>query len=123
MTRHSAYAVRWVRRRGLGAILVLAGMAGMGVVSARSADAPAVVVGGSADVQVGDKPAVSVGDTVSSGDVIVSGSSNVFINGKPAVTAGDKTSCGGVVIGGSSNVFVNGKPLASSGDVAAACPD
>ncbi|MGI9464816.1 MAG: PAAR domain-containing protein, partial [Aestuariivirgaceae bacterium] len=49
------------------------------------------------------------------------GSSNVFINGKPAVTAGDKTSCGGVVVGGNSSVIVNGKPLAGAGSTTSGC--
>jgi uncharacterized Zn-binding protein involved in type VI secretion len=53
---------------------------------------------------------------------VAGGSKNVFINGKPAVTTGDKSGCGGIVIGGGSNVFINGKPVARAGDTTTGCP-
>ncbi len=84
--------------------------------------APGVITEGSSDTQVGGQAAARRGDATSDpGVALEGGSPNVYINGRPAVTLGDRTGCGGVAVGGSSNVFINGKPVARAGDLTSGC--
>src|SRR6202011_5092155 len=85
--------------------------------------APGVITKGSGDTSIGGQAAARSGDATSEpGVALEGGSPNVFINGRPAVTVGDKTGCGGIAVGGSSNVFINGKPVARAGDLTTGCP-
>ena len=85
--------------------------------------APGVITNGSADTAIGGQAAARAGDATSdAGAAVEGGSPNVFINGRPAVTVGDKTGCGGIAVGGASNVFINGKPVARAGDLTTGCP-
>jgi uncharacterized Zn-binding protein involved in type VI secretion len=84
--------------------------------------APGVITEGSTDTLIGGQAAARRGDATSDpGVALEGGSPNVFINGRPAVTLGDRTGCGGVAVGGSSNVFINGKPVARAGDLTTGC--
>jgi len=86
-------------------------------------EAPGIITEGSGNTTVGGQAAARRGDATSDPGVAVEGGSpNVFINGRPAVTVGDRTGCGGITVGGSSNVFINGKPVARAGDLTTGCP-
>jgi len=73
------------------------------------------VLVGSSNVFINGKPAVTVGDSVSShadsdgshDGTVSQGSPNVFVNGKPKARVGDSVSCGGTIATGSNNVSVN----------------
>jgi uncharacterized Zn-binding protein involved in type VI secretion len=82
---------------------------------------PAIVVGGSPDVFVGDSSVSRLGDPVKNGGPVAQGSPDVLINGRPAATSGAQTACGGAIGNGAPSVFVNGKPLARSGEATTDC--
>ena len=106
--------------RVAGAFLAFASMAANAYAQSLPPDAPGAVANGSADTQVGGKPAAREGDG-DAGGPIVEGSPDVLINGKPAASAGAKIKCGAHVANGAQSVFVNGKAMASAGDPTTAC--
>jgi uncharacterized Zn-binding protein involved in type VI secretion len=67
------------------------------------------VLGGSATVFVGGKPACRVGDKLqcnsANPDTVALGSATIFVNGLPAARAGDPTAHGGRLAEGSPTVF------------------
>ena len=96
----------------------------MALFAASPAFAQNAIVTGDGSVSVEGGQAATQGDVAAGSNapsVVTGGSSNVFIGGKPAVTAGDETGCGGVVTGGSSSVFINGKPMVTAGSAVSGC--
>ena len=72
-------------------------------------------------------PAARAGDTTSHGGVILGGSATVLIGGRPAARAGNLASCplsngptphvGGPIVTGAATVLIGGAPAARAGDV------